>query len=255
MTLWKTTLAAGLLAATALAAPAIAGGTLRLDEVAVGELDPAKASDYADSILMFNVYDTLVLPVQGGPGHAPHLAESWDSDGNSFTFKLRSDVNFQSGNPLTAEDVVFSVERMKALGAGLSYLLGVVESAEADRFLDRPLQPFLLLRAVRGIAGATAHRRQEAGHGKPRRGRRRDEGLGTGLPVRKRRRHRGLSGRLAQPAGRDRHGEERRDYFLDMAGAAPDTVRLRYGLEASTVRTLIALGASTTSRPSGCRPR
>jgi peptide/nickel transport system substrate-binding protein len=44
-----------------------AGGVLRLDEVAVGELDPAIASDYADSILMFNVYDTLVLPAQGAP--------------------------------------------------------------------------------------------------------------------------------------------------------------------------------------------
>ena len=48
-----------------------AGGVLRLDEVAVGELDPAKASDYADSILMFNVYDTLVIPQQGAPGHDP----------------------------------------------------------------------------------------------------------------------------------------------------------------------------------------
>jgi peptide/nickel transport system substrate-binding protein len=131
MKLWQTALAAGLLAATALASPATAGGVLRLDEVAVGELDPAKASDYADSILMFNVYDTLVLPVQGGPGHAGHLAESWSNDGNSFTFNLRSDVKFQSGNGLTADDVVFSVERMKALGAGLSYLLGVVESVEA----------------------------------------------------------------------------------------------------------------------------
>ena len=32
------------------------------------------------------------------------------------------------------------------------------------------------------------------------------------------------------------------DYFLTVADAAPDTVRLRYGLEAATVRTLIAQG-------------
>ena len=85
MNSWKTTLTASLLAATSLTAPAFAGGTLRLDEVAVGEIDPAKASDYADSILMFNAYDTLILPVQGGPGHAPHLAKSWSNDGNTFT--------------------------------------------------------------------------------------------------------------------------------------------------------------------------
>lgn len=75
---YKLPIAAALLAATALAGtPAAADTVLRLDEVAVGELDPAKATDYADSILMFNVYDTLVLPVQGGPGYTPHLAESW----------------------------------------------------------------------------------------------------------------------------------------------------------------------------------
>ena len=56
---------------------------LRLDEVAVGELDPAKASDYADTILMFNVYDSLVIPRQGGPGLEPHLAESWEGEGTS----------------------------------------------------------------------------------------------------------------------------------------------------------------------------
>ena len=63
-----------LLASTTLASPVFAETVLRIDEVAVGELDPAKASDYADSILMFNVYDTLVLPKQGGPGHDGHLA-------------------------------------------------------------------------------------------------------------------------------------------------------------------------------------
>ena len=57
-------------ASASIASAAFAETVLRLDEVAVGELDPAKASDYADSILMFNVYDTLVLPNQGGPGHS-----------------------------------------------------------------------------------------------------------------------------------------------------------------------------------------
>ena len=54
-------LAATTLMATA-ALVAQADSVLRLDEVAVGELDPAKATDYADSMLMFNVYDTLLLP-------------------------------------------------------------------------------------------------------------------------------------------------------------------------------------------------
>ncbi len=115
-------LAASLWAAIVL--PGHAAGVLRLDEVAVGELDPALASDYADTILMFNVYDTLVLPRQGGPGHVPHLAESWEGAGTEYTFSLRRDVTFQSGNALTADDVVFSFERMTGIGQGLS--LGII---------------------------------------------------------------------------------------------------------------------------------
>ena len=119
-------------AATVLAAPVFAETVLRLDEVAVGELDPAKASDYADSILMFNVYDTLLLPNQGGPGHSPHLASSWEIDGTSVTFTLRDDVMFQSGNKMKAADVVYSLERMQALGAGLSYLFADVSAEAVD---------------------------------------------------------------------------------------------------------------------------
>ena len=72
-------------ASASIASAAFAETVLRLDEVAVGELDPAKASDYADSILMFNVYDTLVLPNQGGPGHSGDRGDSRSSDGATGT--------------------------------------------------------------------------------------------------------------------------------------------------------------------------
>ncbi len=236
MRLVKMTLAAGLLAATSLTAPALAGGTLRLDEVAVGELDPAKASDYADSILMFNVYDTLVLPVQGGPGHAPHLAESWSSDGNSFTFTLRSDVTFQSGNPLTAADVVYSLERTKALGAGLSYLFGVVESVEAVdehtvKFtLSSPYAPFVASLTRLPIVDKAL---VEANMGGGEWGEAFLSGNAAGTGAYTVKSHNPQEETVMEKNG---------SYFLDVAEAAPDTVRLRYGLEAATVRTLIAQG-------------
>lgn len=129
------TFAAALLAASAISGVSVATASaqtvLRLDEVPVGELDPAKASDYADSMLMFNVYDTLVISKQGEPGYEPDLAKSWKMEGNDYVFTLRDDVKFTSGNPLRAEDVVFSFDRMKALGQGLSFLFINVDSAEA----------------------------------------------------------------------------------------------------------------------------
>ena len=236
MKLWTTTLVAGLLAATSLTAPALAGGTLRLDEVPVGELDPAKASDYADSILMFNIYDTLVLPAQGGPGHVPHLAESWSNDGNAFTFKLRDDVTFQSGNPMTADDVVYSLERTKALGAGLSYLFSVVESvvavdAHTVQFnLSSPYAPFVASLVRLPIIDKAL---VEANKGDSEWGEAFVSGNGAGSGA-----YTVISHNPQEETVMAKNGS----YFLEVAAGAPDTVRLRYGLEAATVRTLIAQG-------------
>src|SRR5690625_3092957 len=94
---------------------------LRLDESAVGELDPAKATDYADSQLMVNMYDTLVWSDSTGT-IVPHVAESWTTsdDGTVYTFNLRDDVLFHDGTQLTASDVAFSLDRMLAVGQGFS---------------------------------------------------------------------------------------------------------------------------------------
>ena len=230
----KSALATALCAATALASPAFAETVLRIDEVAVGELDPAKASDYADSILMFNIYDTLVLPEQGGPGHTPHLASSWTVDGASYTFTLRDDVAFQSGNKMSAADVVYSVERMQALGAGLSYLLtGVTAEAVDDNPVKftleeayAPLIASLVRLPIVDMAHVKANSDSEWG----------EEflsgnGAGTGAYS--------VSSHNPQEETVMAKSDS---YFLDVADTAPDTVRLRYGLEAATVRTLIAQG-------------
>jgi peptide/nickel transport system substrate-binding protein len=229
-----TALITALCAATALASPAFAETVLRLDEVAVGELDPAKASDYADSILMFNVYDTLVLPAQGGPGHTPHLASSWEVDGATYTFTLRDDVMFQSGNKMTAADVVYSVERMQALGAGLSYLFAGITAEAVDDMtvtltLETPYAPFIasLVRLpIVDMALVKANSDSDWG----------EEflsanGAGTGA----------YSVTSHNPQEETVMAKSD-SYFLDVADVAPDTVRLRYGLEPATVRTLIAQG-------------
>jgi peptide/nickel transport system substrate-binding protein len=44
----------------------------------------------------------------------PWLAESWEvsADGKAFTFRLRKDVKFQDGQPLTAEVVKWNFDRI-----------------------------------------------------------------------------------------------------------------------------------------------
>ncbi|BCH35467.1 twin-arginine translocation pathway signal protein [Mesorhizobium sp. L-8-10] len=245
MNIFLKPIAAALVASTALSLAAVSQATaetvLRLDEVAVGELDPAKATDYADSILMFNVYDTLVLSRQGGAGVVPHLAESWETDGKTYTFKLRTDVKFQSGNPLTADDVVFSLDRMKTIGQGLSYLFAQVEKAEAVdagtvKFtLSQPYSPFVsaLLRLpivdkklVMENLGAGDGDMKDWGQAYLS-----THGAGTGAYTVTSHNPQQETVMAKNPA-----------YFLGVPAKAPDTVRFRYGLEAATVRTLISQG-------------
>jgi peptide/nickel transport system substrate-binding protein len=248
MTHLTRTFAAALLAATAIVgvgatAPtaAFAQTVLRLDEVAVGELDPGKASDYADSMLMFNVYDTLVFSKQGEPGYAPHLAKSWKQEGNDYVFTLRDDVKFASGNPLRAEDVVWSRDRMKALGQGLSFLFKNVDSAEAVdehtvRFhLTEPYAPFIAALVRLPIVDKKLVM-EHLGEGE---GENKDWGQGW-LAT-----HSAGSGAYVVVSHNPQSEtvmEKNKDYFLGIPDKAPDQVRLRYSLEAASVRTMITQG-------------
>ncbi len=86
-------------------------------------IDPANAPGLDASGINANLYDTLVKRDNGNPErHVPQLAESWtvSEDGKQITFKLRSDVKFHSGNPLTAEDVAWSLYRVMKLNFGLA---------------------------------------------------------------------------------------------------------------------------------------
>ena len=126
-------LCATILASGMAVAPASAERILRADEAPVVELDPAKGMDYGDTVLATNLYDSLVNPAQGASGVQPQLATGWSIDGAVCAFSLRDDVTFNSGNPLTAADVVYSFKRLMASGHGHSGLFeGVVDSVEAQ---------------------------------------------------------------------------------------------------------------------------
>src|SRR5215204_3346027 len=68
--------------------------------------------------MLYAIHDALVRPY---PGHkmGPSLAESWheSEDGLTYEFKLRPNLKFHNGDPLTTEDVKFSFERYKGTAA------------------------------------------------------------------------------------------------------------------------------------------
>ena len=78
-------------------------------------LDPAAMTGNEVVGIVVNLYDSLVeLDPNTLTNVKPALAKSWDisPDGKTLTFHLRDNVTFHSGNPLTAEDVVWSMRRL-----------------------------------------------------------------------------------------------------------------------------------------------
>ncbi|MGI8949734.1 MAG: ABC transporter substrate-binding protein [Ornithinimicrobium sp.] len=96
------------------------------------QLDPHKTTAYASFQVLENVYDTLVQPDEN-LDMVPALAESWETsdDQLTWTFKLRDGVTFHNGDPLTAEDVVFSYNRIIDEELANSYRFEAIESVEA----------------------------------------------------------------------------------------------------------------------------
>jgi len=78
-------------------------------------LDPAAMTGNEVVGIVVNLYDSLVELDPKQLTHVmPALAQTWDvsPDGKTLTFHLRHDVKFHSGNPLTADDVVWSMRRI-----------------------------------------------------------------------------------------------------------------------------------------------
>lgn len=111
------------------------GGTdsiIRVTGSGTAAVDPGVVADYVSSQALVNVYDTLVFPQAGGKVK-PWIATGWDAspDGLTYTFHLKTDVKFHSGNSLTAKDVVYSLTRAQTIGQGYGYLFTNVKSAAA----------------------------------------------------------------------------------------------------------------------------
>jgi peptide/nickel transport system substrate-binding protein len=116
-------------------------------------LDPATHVDETECFTIMNIYEPLLWPTKGGAPR-PHLAESWEvsDDGLTYTFKLKEGVKFHDGTEMTADDVVYSVDRMVSIGKGFSWLwqdvldVGSVEALDDYTVafnLKEPYGPFL----------------------------------------------------------------------------------------------------------------
>ena len=89
-------------------------------------LDPAESFEISAGEIMGNTYDRLVRFDVADPSKLyGDVAESWtvSEDGKTYTFKLKPGLKFASGNPLTAEDVAFSLQRAVKLDLAPAFIL------------------------------------------------------------------------------------------------------------------------------------
>src|SRR4030081_1516103 len=93
-------------------------GTLvfAVESLSAQTLDPILEGRPGNAIYQAAMYDSLVgFDLQKG-GIGPGVAQSWElaEDGLTWTFHLRSGQKFHNGDPLTAQDVKFSLQRQMA---------------------------------------------------------------------------------------------------------------------------------------------
>jgi len=100
----------------------------------VVSLDPAGAYDLGSQQLIGNMYQNLLVIPAGGNKPEPDAADSCDwSDPKTYVCKLKSGLKFSSGDPLTSEDVKFSLDRQLKIAdpSGPSSLLASMKSVDA----------------------------------------------------------------------------------------------------------------------------
>lgn len=115
------------------------GGDTTDDQLSIGLVAEPANLDFTTTdgaaipqVLLYNVYEGLVQLNQDGEIEGA-LAESWEvsEDGRTYTFQLVEDATFSNGEPFTAEDAKFSIERVQSdWTVSLKAAMDVVDKVE-----------------------------------------------------------------------------------------------------------------------------
>lgn len=97
-------------------------------------LDPARAYEVYGNLYFYAAYENLYMMVGDDMTPQPALAKDHtvDDSGLVYTFNLNEGKKFSSGNEVTAEDVVFSLNRTINIKDNASAMASGVEKVETD---------------------------------------------------------------------------------------------------------------------------
>ena len=117
--------------------------------VAINKQDPHNDGTATGYMAYRAVHGHLLDYIPETGEYRPDLAESWEINGNIYTFHLRKGVTFHNGETFTAKDVVFSINAMKEGSATKAYLTDLVDVRAIDDYtveieLSAPNAEFLV---------------------------------------------------------------------------------------------------------------
>lgn len=102
----------------------------------VSSLDPHYLNAAPNIAVASHFFDTLVAVDKDGQ-LVPGLAQSWQAiNSTTWEFKLRPGVKFHDGSLLTAEDVVFSLERPASLSQSPGPFTGFTKAITGKKVVD-----------------------------------------------------------------------------------------------------------------------
>lgn len=146
-------------------------------------LDPAEVLEFTASEAIGNSYERIIAYDPKNPKDLyGQAAESWtvSEDGKTITFKIRPDKKFASGNPLSAEDVVFSLQRVVSLNLSPAFILtqfGLTKENVKDKIkqtgpleftfeMDQPYAPTFVLNCMSSTIAAVVDKKLVLQHEK-----------------------------------------------------------------------------------------
>ncbi|MHC1599009.1 MAG: ABC transporter substrate-binding protein [Candidatus Methanofastidiosia archaeon] len=112
------------------------GGVYHSMSAEISDFDPIDVTDTASDTIVSKIFSGLVQYVPGTTDPMPDVAVAWevDAEGKVYTFYLREGLTFTTGEALTAEDIVFSWDRLANpvyASARINFLTDYVDSYEA----------------------------------------------------------------------------------------------------------------------------
>ena len=128
--------------------------------------DPARMFEPTGQVVDHVVYETL-FTFEGTDSTTPipliATGDEVSADGLTHTMALRDDVTFSDGTPMTADDVVFSLNRVAQVKGNPSFLMDGVTVAKVDdstvtltTATPDPALPFKLTNPALGVVNSAA---------------------------------------------------------------------------------------------------